>query len=178
MGLTPDQISDTTNYCHLNYVSSLSAGIVHFNPKDISLHGLTAMIKAVAQMRNLRRGHTSQGQVKKIQIDQTYEGYANFMAKERMQMIASDVKQAPSRLQYLRDSKKSNMSTEESESYDAKEKLLEQQIEDASKVFSTEILKPKADTYLTAEWDEMVPFPTSKSQNSPVCAPPPSYDHQ
>ena len=170
MALTPDQINDTTNYCHLNYVSSLSRGIVHFNPKEISLHGLTAMIKVVAQMKNLRRGHTSQGQVKRIQIDQTYEGYANFMAEERMQMIASDVKQAPSRLQYLRDSKKSNMSAEELEAFKANEKLLLQQIEDASKVFSTDILKPEVDTYLTAEWDEMIPFPTSKSQMCPICS--------
>ena len=161
MALTPDQMSDTTRYGHLNYVSSLSGGIVHFNPKDISVHGLTAMIKAVAQMKNLRRGHTSQGHVKKIQIDQTYEGYANFMAEDRMQMIASDVNQAPSRLQYLRDNKKSNMSAEESEAFEASEKLLKQQIQDASKVFSPKILKPKVDTYLTAEWDEMIPFPTS-----------------
>ena len=172
MALTPDQISDTTNYCHLNYVSSLSAGIIHFNPKDISLHSLTAMIKVVGQMKNLRRGHTSQGQIKRIQIDQTYEGYANFMAEERMQMIASDVKQAPSRLQHLRDNKKSDMSAKDLEAFEANEKLLVQQIEDASKVFNTEILKPKADTYLTAEWDEMVPFPTSKPQPCPFLAVP------
>ena len=175
MALTPAQMSDTDKYCHLNYVSSLSRGIVHFNPKDISLHGLTAMIKVVAQMRNLRRGHTSQGHVKKIQIDQTYEGYANFMAKERMQMIASDVKQAPSRLEYLRKNKKSNMSAEDSETFKADEKLLERQIEDAPKVFNTDILKPKVDTYLTAEWDEMIPFPTSKPQMCPSCAPYKSY---
>ncbi|KAL8789579.1 MAG: hypothetical protein Q9195_006756 [Heterodermia aff. obscurata] len=160
IGLTPEQFQNTNKYYHLNYISSLSAGIVHFNPKDISLHGLTAMIKAMAQMKNLRRGHTSQGYVKKIEIDQTYEGYANFMAEERMQMIASDAEQAPSRLQFLRDSK-SSMSAKDLETFDAEEKLLEQQIKDASKVFNTKILKPKADTYLTAEWDEMIPFPTT-----------------
>ena len=170
MALKPNQISDTTNYCHLNYVSSLSTGIVHFNPKDISLHGLTAMIKIMAQMKNLRRGHTSQGQVKKIQIDQTYEGYANFMAEGRMQMIASDAEHAQSRLQFLRDNKK-DMTKEELETFDADEKLLLQQIEDAPKIFNTKILNPKADTYLTAEWDEMIPFPTSKPQKCLIFGP-------
>ena len=35
------------------------------------------MIKVLAQMKHLRRGHDTQGRLKKINIDQTYEGYAN-----------------------------------------------------------------------------------------------------
>ena len=164
--LTEDQLKSTSDYCHLNYVSSLSTGLVHFNPKDIALHGLTSMIKVVAQMKNLRRGHTSQGEIKKIEIDQTYEGYANFMAPGRMQMIASDVKLAETRLDnFLRSSREKaiGMNKEEKKAYDAEKLLLERQVEDSKNVFSKDILKPKADTYLTAEWDEMVPFPTSES---------------
>ncbi len=33
---------------------------------------------------------------------------------------------------------------------------------EAKNVYSSEILKPETDTYLTAEWNEMVPFPNSK----------------
>ncbi|KAL9631091.1 MAG: hypothetical protein Q9204_004393, partial [Flavoplaca sp. TL-2023a] len=162
--LSEDQLKNTSDYCHLNYVSSLSTGLVHFNPKDIALHGLTSMIKVVAQMKNLRRGHTSQGEIKKIEIDQTYEGYANFMAPGRMQMIASDVKLAETRLDnFMRSSREkvSGMSKEEKKEYDAEKVLLGRQVEDSKNVFSKDILKPKADTYLTAEWDEMVPFPTT-----------------
>ncbi|KAL8990819.1 MAG: hypothetical protein Q9169_008029 [Polycauliona sp. 2 TL-2023] len=164
--LTDKQLQES-DFCHLNYISSLSAGLVHFNPKDIALHGLTAMIKCAAQMKNLRRGHTSQGEIKKISIDQTYEGYANFMAPGRMQMIASDVKLAETRLDYLLThpedtSKMTKEKKMESETkFKADKLLLERQIEDAKDVFSEDILKPKADTYLTAEWDEMVPFPTT-----------------
>ena len=58
---------------HLNYATSLSTGLIDFNPKSIAIHALTAMIKVTAQMKDLRRSHTSQGLVKKIEIDQTYE---------------------------------------------------------------------------------------------------------
>ncbi|KAL8813523.1 MAG: hypothetical protein Q9200_000197 [Gallowayella weberi] len=167
LALNKDQLENTTDYCHLNYISSLSAGLVHFNPKDIALHGLTAMIKVVAQMKNLRRGHTSQGQLKKISIDQTYEGYANFMAPGRMEMIASDVKMAEKRLELFdKAEKQTSFENEEAkEAYEtaqnAERDLLQRQVEDAPKVFSEDVLKPQAETYLSAEWDEMIPFPTT-----------------
>lgn len=142
--LTDSQLSDTENYCHLNYVSSLSSGLVHFNPKEIGLHGLTAMIKVMAQMKNLRRGHTSQGHLKRIKIDQTYEGYANFMAPGRMDMIASDVKLAEARLrQFEAAPKKSNMTEDEENAYAAQENLLQQQAKDSANVFNKEILNPR-----------------------------------
>ena len=152
---------------HLNYASSLSAGLVHFNPKDIAVHGLTAMIKVMAQMKNLRRSHTAQGFVKKIEIDQTYEGYANFMAPGRMQVIAHDAETAPQVLKTFRKAREYNLEPAKSmspEEADAHLQFLEQQVKDAPKVFSQDILKPKSDTYLTAEWDKMIPFPTSKFQ--------------
>ncbi|KAL8867169.1 MAG: hypothetical protein Q9174_005832, partial [Haloplaca sp. 1 TL-2023] len=157
--LSPTQIADTDRYCHLNYVSSLSTPLIHFNPKDIALHGLVAMIKHVALLRDLRRGHTSQGQVKRIKIDQTYEGYANFMAPGRMEQIAYDAKHAGDVLEEFREGmdKSSDMSEGDKA---ARLKWLEKRVEDARGVFSEGVLKPEVDTYLTAEWDEMVPFPT------------------
>ena len=92
--------------------------------------GLTAMIKVLAQMKNLRRGHDTQGTLKKINIDQTYEGYANFMAPGRMEKIRCAVEERA-------DSQAGN------------------------RVFDEGILKPRTETYLTPEWDEMIPFPTS-----------------
>lgn len=102
--------------------------------------GLTAMIKAVAQMKNLRRGHDTQGRLKRIKLDSSSEGYSNFMAPLRMKMVEADA-------EYARKHSK------------AKE---------ADRVFTSDILRPRTDTYLTPEWDEFVPFPTSKSTESPL----------
>ena len=104
---------------------------MNFNAKETAVLGLTAMIKVLAQMKNLRRGHDTQGRLKKIDIDQTYEGYANFMAPARMEKIRCEVEKANSKA--------------------------------GNKVFDERILKPRTETYLTPEWDEMIPFPTSKS---------------
>ena len=150
---------------HLNYISSLSTGLVQFNPKDVAVDGLTTMIKVMAQMKNLRRSHTSQGVVKKIEIDQTNEGYANFMAPDRMHMIASDSKHAEEALEYFRHAYE--YSEEPVRGMDpkhaaAKLEHLEQRAKDAKKIYSPKVLTPKQETYLSAEWDEMIPFPTSK----------------
>lgn len=92
--------------------------------------GLTAMIKFIAQMKDARRGHDTQGRVKKVNLDSSAEGYLNFMAPMRMQRIAQQAKLVGG--------------------------------EDAEKVYTNGILRPATDTFLTAEWDEMVPFPNSK----------------
>ena len=101
------------------------------------------MIKVLAQMKNLRRGHDTQGTLKKINIDQTYEGYANFMAPDRMEKIRSAVEKADSQV--------------------------------GNRIFDEGILKPRTETYLTPEWDEMIPFPTSTSL--PFLSFPPSHSH-
>ena len=93
------------------------------------------MITVLAQMKNLRKGHDAQGRLKKINIDASYEGYANFMAPMCMKKIESDVKAALN-------------GTDE-------------RAQDAAKVFDTRILKPSVDTYLTPTWDETVPFSTT-----------------
>ena len=99
------------------------------------------MIKVLGQMKNLRRGHNAQGKLKKINIDQTYEGYANFMAPKRMEQIQRDYEYLVKNGKY-RDGTKMEMRDEH--------------------IFDSRVLKPKIDTYLTPEWDEMVPFPASK----------------
>ena len=97
--------------------------------------GLASMIKAAAQMKNLRRGSDTQGYLKRISLDSSSEGYSNFMAPLRMKMVEADAK-------YAHEHSKA---------------------QDVDKVFNKRILRPSTDTYLTPEWDEFVPFPTSKS---------------
>jgi hypothetical protein len=38
----------------------------------------------------------------------------------------------------------------------------------AEQIYTSKLLKPEIDTYLTAEWDEMVPFPNSKPKIAPL----------
>jgi hypothetical protein len=38
----------------------------------------------------------------------------------------------------------------------------------AEEIYTSKLLKPEIDTYLTAEWDEMVPFPNSKYRITPL----------
>lgn len=85
------------------------------------------MIKFIAQMKNPRRGHDAQGRLKRIRLDSTPEGYANYMAPMRVSWIKEQVKR-------LKD-------------------------KEADKIFTDDILRPEADTYLTPTWDEFVPFP-------------------
>ncbi|WXC67251.1 hypothetical protein SNK03_013031 [Fusarium graminearum] len=94
------------------------------------------MVKVLAQLKNLRRGHDTQGVSKKVSIDASSVGYANYMAPMRLKEIELKVKEARE-----------------------KKELTEEQLE---AIFPSEIRKPATATYLTTEWDEMVPFPTSK----------------
>ena len=139
---------------YLTYGSSLSQGFVHFNPKKTAILGLTAMVKVLAQMKNIRRGHDAQGRLKKVRIDQTYEGYANFMAPMRMTRIERDVKLAKAKEEEEAEKKRKTGTTVYED-----QKLKK----DLANVFDVHILKPSTETFLTAEWDEMIPFPTSRS---------------
>lgn len=99
-----------------------------FQPRRFAVLALTSMVKFFAQMKNARRGHDAQGQLKKITLGWTAEGYSNFMAPMRMDWIAEQVERLP------KNDKNKN-------------------------IFTDEILRPETDTYLTPNWDEMVPFP-------------------
>ncbi|KAI1862162.1 uncharacterized protein JN550_010465 [Neoarthrinium moseri] len=50
------------------------------------------MVKFVAQMKNPRPGHNTQGKLRKIHLDSTLEGYANYMAPMRLSWIKEQVK--------------------------------------------------------------------------------------
>ncbi len=133
---------------YLAYSSSLSGGQVHFNARKSAVLGLTAMIKLLGQLKNLRRGHDSQGKLKRIRVDQTAEGYANFMAPMRVEEIRREAKRPKT--------DKVNTRTQ-TDTYQATA------WETKKDIFNDDVLKPQTDTYLSAEWDEMIPFPTSTS---------------
>ena len=139
--------SDTDEERYLPYRSTFTEKFAHFQPKNIAVLSLEAMIKTLAQMKNLRRGHTAQGQLKKVNIDASYEGYANYMAPDRMLKIESDVHRALKGKLWVKQNGEDVQVTKD----------------EAAKVFNTKILKPSLDTFLTPEWDEMVPFPNSES---------------
>ncbi|CZS85760.1 unnamed protein product [Fusarium graminearum] len=119
----------------LNYCSSFAEAFSEYHPKHVAATGLVIMVKVLAQLKNLRRGHDTQGVSKKVSIDAASVGYANYMAPMRLKEIELKVKEARE-----------------------KKELTEEQLE---AIFPSEIRKPATATYLTTEWDEMVPFPTT-----------------
>ncbi|KAH7258995.1 heme peroxidase-domain-containing protein [Fusarium redolens] len=126
---TPDEREE------LNYCSSFAEAFSGYHPKHVAATGLVTMIKVLAQLQNLRRGHDTQGVSKKVSIDASCVGYANYMAPMRLKEIELKVKEA----------KKSKGLTDE----------------EVDAIFPSDIRKPATATYLTPEWDEMVPFPTT-----------------
>ncbi|RGP79400.1 heme peroxidase [Fusarium longipes] len=130
-----NESEDADERKELNYCSSFAEAFSEYHPKHVAATGLVTMVKVLAQLKNLRRGHDTQGVSKKVSIDASSVGYANYMAPMRLEEIKLKVKQA-------REEKK----------------LTEEQLE---AIFPSEIRKPATATYLTTEWDEMVPFPTT-----------------
>ncbi|KAH8651167.1 heme peroxidase-domain-containing protein, partial [Xylariales sp. PMI_506] len=128
----------------LDYQSSFTDQYASYHPKHIAALSLTAMIKVLAQMKNLRRSHHDQGHLKKIKLDQSNASYSNYMAPLRLEQIKYERKQANRQKKV------------------AKEKE-EQAIQDGLKYQSDPFgfLRPATYTYMTPEWDEMIPFPTT-----------------
>ncbi|KAF4445770.1 heme peroxidase [Fusarium austroafricanum] len=119
----------------LNYCSSFAEAFSEYHPKHVAATGLVTMIKVLAQLKNLRRGHDTQGVSKKVSIEQSSVGYANYMAPMRLKEIELKVNEAK---------KNKDLTSEQLEA-----------------IFPSEVRKPATATYLTPEWDEMVPFPTT-----------------
>lgn len=138
--MPPPPVKDEFDY--LAYQSSFTEKFAHYHPKSLAALSLTAMIKVLAQMKDLRRGHDTQGKTKKINLDSAYEGYSNYMAPMRMREIEFEVKRR-------KEEAEKNGDTEE--------------VTRLGRLFNTKVMKPLTYTYLTPEWDEMVPFPTSES---------------
>ena len=99
------------------------------------------MIKVLAQLKDLRRGHDTQGYLKKIALDSSYATYSNFMAPQRIRQINAQVK------------------AQIDQAIKA-DKLTEAEV--LKKTYNLDRLRyPATDTYMTPEWDEMIPFPTT-----------------
>ncbi|KAK9774996.1 putative Heme peroxidase-domain-containing protein [Seiridium cardinale] len=158
---------DETDY--LSYQSTFTDKFASYHPKHIAALSLTAMIKTLAQMKNLRRSHHDQGHLKKIKLDASYEGYSNYMAPMRMQKIGYDVNKAleedlPKQREEAREALAKATKEDDAEAIKAANdslKAADQREKSLKELFSTKILRPATDTYMTPEWDEMVPFPTT-----------------
>jgi hypothetical protein len=98
-----------------------------FQPVRFGVLALNSMVKFIAQMKNPRRGHDAQGKLKKVRIDESAEGYANYMAPMRVERIRVQTLPLPKT--------------------------------ERDNIFSDDVLRPTTDTYLTPNWDEMIPFP-------------------
>lgn len=99
------------------------------------------MIKVLAQLKDLRRGNDTQGHLKKIGLDSSYATYTNFMAPQRIKHIKTQVRAKIAE-------------AEEADDLTTADKL--------KKTYHLDRLQcPATDTYMTPEWDEMIPFPTT-----------------
>lgn len=103
------------------------------------------MIGHTAKMTNLRRGHAAQGRLKKVRLDSSSEGYSNYMAPMRVKGIKHTVD--------IERKKLDNSQLSKEEKAARKQKLNE--------ICTNGLLKPETETFMTAEWDEFVPFPTT-----------------
>ncbi|KAK1777626.1 heme peroxidase-domain-containing protein [Copromyces sp. CBS 386.78] len=126
---------------YLSYHTSFTERFTKYHPRHLAANSLTAMIKVLAQLKDLRRGHDTQGNLKKIALDSSYATYTNFMAPQRIRQINAKVREA------MAEAKAAN-------------KL--DKVEELKKKYNLDRLRcPATDTYMTPEWDEMIPFPTT-----------------
>lgn len=84
--------TDEAKVQFLNSRLSLADKYGVFSPRRFATISLTSMIKFIAEMRNPRRGHDTQGFLKKIHLDSIAEGYANYMAPMRVRRIGEQSK--------------------------------------------------------------------------------------
>ena len=103
----------------LAYRWSFADKFATFHPKELAALHLTAMVKVLAQTKNLRRGHDAQGRLKRVNMDASYEAYSNYIAPLRMREIQLKT----------------------------------------GRTFREH--KPPSQTYLTPEWDELIPWPAT-----------------
>ncbi|KAL0465912.1 hypothetical protein QR685DRAFT_548000 [Neurospora intermedia] len=123
------------------YHTSFTERFTEYHPKNLAENSLTAMIKVLAQLKDLRRGNDTQGHLKKIGLDSSYATYTNFMAPQRIKHIKTQVRAKIAE-------------AEEADDLTTADKL--------KKTYHLDRLQcPATDTYMTPEWDEMIPFPTT-----------------
>lgn len=97
------------------------------------------MIKVLAQMKRLRPAPGTQGVLKRINIEQRYN-YCNYMSKAKVKKIRDSWK---------KELEKSDLDPEVRAKISKKKEIYERTL-------------VKSRTYLTPDWSEMVPFPSSK----------------
>lgn len=126
---------------YLAYHTSFTERFTGYHPRQLAANCLTAMIKVLAQLKDLRRGHDTQGHLKKIALDSSYATYSNFMAPQRIRQINTQVRAK------IAEAKQANDSDS---------------VKELKETYSLDRLRcPATDTYMTPEWDEMIPFPTT-----------------
>lgn len=73
-----------------------------FSPRRFTPLSQAQMIKFIAQTRNTRPGPAAQGELKRVHLEPTPEGYANFMAPGRVDRIREQVGDLEDRKKALR----------------------------------------------------------------------------
>ena len=133
-------------YSFFAHLSSFTTSFARYHPKNLAGLSLTRMISVLATLKNLRRGHDAQGHIKRIQIGSASETYENYMAPARVQYIAHQV-----------ETKISAIQADTTKSAEAKAAEIAQW----RAVYGGDILCPETATFLSPEWDEFLPFPTT-----------------
>lgn len=133
-------------YFFFAHMSSFTTSFARYHPKNLASLSLTRMISVLATLKNLRRGHDTQGRLKSVRVGSAAETYVNYMAPARVQHIAHEVEAKIAAIQA--DASKS-------------EETKAEEIAEWRTVYTGDILCPETATFLSPEWDELLPFPTT-----------------
>ncbi|WQF74989.1 Putative hem peroxidase superfamily, hem peroxidase, animal-type [Colletotrichum destructivum] len=85
------EAQDTSRLKFLTLQLSIADKYAVFSPRDFIPLSQAQMIKFIALTRNTRRGPAAQGELKRVHLEATAEGYANYMAPERVEWIKEQV---------------------------------------------------------------------------------------
>ncbi|CCF37413.1 linoleate diol synthase [Colletotrichum higginsianum] len=85
------EAQDTGRLKFLTLQLSIADKYAVFSPRDFIPLSQAQMIKFIALTRNTRRGPAAQGELKRVHLEATAEGYANYMAPERVEWIKEQV---------------------------------------------------------------------------------------
>ncbi|KAJ0165001.1 Linoleate 10R-lipoxygenase [Colletotrichum tanaceti] len=91
------EAQDTRRLRFLTLQLSIADKYAVFSPRDFIPLAQAQMIKFIALTRNTRRGTAAQGELKRIHLEATAEGYANYMAPGRVERIREQVDQLEDR---------------------------------------------------------------------------------
>ncbi|GKT61021.1 LOW QUALITY PROTEIN: PSI-producing oxygenase C [Colletotrichum tofieldiae] len=86
-----EEAQDTDRVEFLTLQLSIADKYAVFSPRRFTPLSQAQMIKFIALTRNTRRGPAAQGELKRVHLKATAEGYANYMAPERVKWIKGQV---------------------------------------------------------------------------------------